>query len=465
MDNKKLLKALLRTDFTSFIGKTFDTINPGAEYQANWHIELIAHHLEAVRLGQIKRLIINIPPRALKSVCVSVAWPAWLLGINPAARIIAASYSGVLSTKHSLDARLVLSSKWYQKLFPYTKLSKTHNQKNKFLTTDNGFRFATSIGGSVTGEGGDFLIVDDPHNPAQINSLKMRSRAIEWFEQTFVTRLNDKNKGAIVLVMQRLHPDDLSAHLISSGNWECLKIPSLAPKNIEYNFGKFHKLYEENELLNQQRDKREFLLNLEQEIGTRNYAAQFLQEPLPTNYNLLSLENIHYFEKSPDGYDYFMHSWDSAIKISEKADYTVGTLWGVVDDKYYLLGMIRKKLSYTDLKNEVEKQINKYKPRFVLIEDKASGQSLIQDLKLAGFTNIKPIKPTLDKVTRFASVVQYFENGRVLVPAKSGFNRVLIAEITNFPNSKNDDIVDSISQFLNFIKGQNKQGGVKVRML
>ena len=465
MDNKKLLKALLRTDFTSFIGKTFDTINPGAEYQANWHIELIAHHLEAVRLGQIKRLIINIPPRALKSVCVSVAWPSWLLGINPAARVIAASYSGVLSTKHSLDARLVLSSKWYQKLFPQTKLSKTHNQKNKFLTTDNGFRFATSIGGSVTGEGGDFLIVDDPHNPAQINSLKMRNRVIEWFEQTFVTRLNDKTKGAIVLVMQRLHPDDLSAHLISSGNWECLKIPSLAPKNIEYNFGKFHKLYEENELLNQQRDKHEFLLNLEQEIGTRNYAAQFLQEPLPANYNLLSLENIHYFEKAPESFDYFVHSWDSAIKVSEKADYTVGTLWGVVADKYYLLGMIRKKLSYTDLKNEVEKQINKYKPRFVLIEDKASGQSLIQDLKLAGFVNIKPIKPTLDKVTRFASVVQYFENGQVLVPAKSAFNRVLIAEITNFPNSKNDDIVDSVSQFLNFIKGQNKQGGVKVRML
>ena len=462
---EELLEAVLREDFASFISKVFSTINPGAEYQANWHIDLIAEHLEAVRLGQIKRLIINMPPRALKSVCVSVAWPAWLLALDPSSRIMVASYSLVLSIKHSLDSRLVVSSNWYQKLFPKTKLSKNHNQKSKFLTTENGFRFATSVGGSATGEGGDFLIIDDPHNPTQINSLKMRSRVIEWFEQTFVTRLNDKNKGSIVLVMQRLHADDLSAHLKSSGNWEILKIPAIAPENIEYKTPKFYKLYQEGELLNSLRDKKEFLHNLEQEIGSRNYAAQFLQEPLPASYNLLSPDDIHCFEKLPEKFDFFVHSWDTAIKISEKADYTVGTIWGVLQNKYYLVQMIRQKLAYSDLKNDIEKQIYKYKPRFVLIEDKASGQSLIQDLKLAGFSNIKAIKPSVDKITRFASVTCFFENGRALIPQKSAFNRALIAELTTFPSSKNDDIVDSVSQFLNFIKEDKSGSVIQVRSL
>jgi hypothetical protein len=406
-----------------------------------------------------------MPPRALKSVCVSVAWPAWILSLSPSSRVMVASYSSVLSIKHSLDTRLVMSSNWYKKLFPKTRISKIHNQKSKFLTTENGFRFATSVGGSATGEGGDFLIIDDPHNPTQINSLKIRNRAIEWFEQTFVTRLNDKNKGAIVLVMQRLHQDDLSAHLESSGNWEILKIPALAPKNIEYSFGEFYKLYKEGEVFDEIRETSEFLYNIEREIGARNYAAQFLQEPLPTNYNLLDQEHIHYFEKMPDKFDFFVHSWDSAIKISEKADYTVGTIWGICGGKYYLIQMIRKKFVYSCLKNEIEKQINKYVPKFVLIEDKASGQQIIQDLKFSGFKNIKAIRPTLDKLTRFASVIHLFESGAVLIPMHSAFNRVLISEITNFPNSKNDDIVDSISQFLNFIKQQNSNKLAQIRSL
>ncbi|PCJ25106.1 MAG: terminase [Rickettsiales bacterium] len=463
--DEQLLDAVLRRDFGSFIGKVFHSINPGASYHANWHIDLIADYLEAVRAGEIKRLIINMPPRALKSVCVSVAWPAWLLGQDPAARIMAASYSSVLSVKHSLDCRLILSSNWYRRVFSKTILSKKHNQKSKFLTTQNGFRFATSVGGSATGEGGDVLIIDDPHNPTQINSLKMRSRAIEWFEQTFVTRLNDKNKGAIVLVMQRLHEDDLSAHLCSSGGWEVLKIPAIAPSDMVYDIGKNSYKYKQGELLNGKRDKLEFLHNIEQEVGSRNYAAQFLQEPLPAGFNLLKADDISYFETLPVGFEYFVQSWDTAIKTSEKADYSVGTCWGVLDKKYYLAGMVRRKMSYPDLKREIEKQANKYSPRHILIEDKASGQSIIQDLKLSGYNNIVPITPKLDKVTRFASIVALFQSGQVVLPEKAGYKRELISELTSFPNVAHDDIADSISQFLNFSKNMRDSTKLRVRLL
>lgn len=454
-DNTRLLDAILRQDFASFTSKVFHTINPSTPYIANWHIDLIADYLEEVRLGNIKRLVINMPPRALKSICVSVAWPSWLLAKNPSARIMTASYSSILSVKHSLDCRLILTSKWYNHLFPKTILSKTHNQKSKFLTTKNGFRFATSVGGSATGEGGDILIIDDPHNPTQINSLKMRIRVIQWFEQTFITRLNDKNKGAIVLVMQRLHADDLSAHLTSSNGWEILKITAIAQRNIKYKVGQNNYAYNKGELLNPRLDKLDFLNNLEQEIGSRNYAAQFMQEPLPNNFSLLALEDISYYDKLPLSFDYHMQSWDTAIKTSEKADYSVCTCWGIINKKYYLISMIRKKLPYPCLKKEIERYASKFTPRNILIEDTASGQSIIEDLKISGYTNIMPIKPKFDKVTRFASTISIFQSGQVLLPSTSSYNRELIREITSFPNTKNDDIVDSISQFLNFMKSVN----------
>ncbi len=406
-----------------------------------------------------------MPPRALKSVCVSVAWPAWLLGQNPATRIMAASYSSTLSIKHSLDCRLVASADWYKQLFPNTKLSKKHNQKSKFLTTENGFRFATSVGGSATGEGGDILIIDDPHNPTQINSPRMRNRVIEWFEQTFVTRLNDKNKGAIVLVMQRLHEDDLSAHLESNGNWTLLKIPALAQRDIIYDLGHNQYKYKQGELLNTKRDNLEFLGKLEQEIGARNYSAQFLQDPLPSSFNLLSLEDITTYHERPERFDYYIQSWDTAIKTSENADYSVGTCWGVLNKTFYLTGMIRKKMSYPDLKITIEKWANRYKPREILIEDKASGQSIIQDLTLAGYNNIKPIKPKLDKITRFAAIVPLFQSGQAQIPAKSAYNRALLNELTSFPNTKHDDIIDSISQFLNHSKAIINKKIAQVRML
>lgn len=462
---QKLLNAILRQDFSSFITKVFHTINPCTEYKTNWHIDLIADYLEAVRTGLIKRLIINMPPRALKSICVSVAWPAWLIAKDPSIRIMAASYSSTLSIKHSLDCRLVVSSNWYKELFPKTILSKINNQKSKFLTSQNGFRFATSIGGSATGEGGDVLIIDDPHNPTQINSLKMRNRAIEWFEQTFVTRLNDKNKGAIILVMQRLHSEDLSAHLMSSGGWELLKIPAIAPKNITYNIGNNNYFYKKGDLLNLQIDQLDFLNNIEKETGARNYAAQFLQDPLPENFNLLSINDISYYIELPKKFDYYIQSWDSAIKTSEQSDYTVGTCWGIFDNKYYLVDMIRKKISYPDLKKEIERHASNFKPKYLLIEDKASGQSIIQDLRFIGYNNIVAIKPKLDKITRFASIVHIFQSGKALLPKKSIYNREMILELTSFPNSLHDDIVDSVSQFLNFTKELNIKNRIGTRIL
>jgi predicted phage terminase large subunit-like protein len=450
---KNLFNAIVRRDFNSFINKVFNTVSPSTKYEPNWHIELIADYLEAVQKGEIKRLIINMPPRSLKSICISVAWPAWILAHDPSKRIMVSSYSQILSIKHSLDCRLVLSSGWYQEIFPSTILSKKHNQKSKFLTTLNGFRFATSVGGSATGEGGDVLIIDDPHNPSHINSPKMRKSTIDWFEQTFITRLNNKNKGAIILVMQRLHQEDLSGYLLNNHkSWQHLKIPVMA--NQDYHFFINNKEYKflQGDVLHSFRDQKDYLINLEQEIGFYNYSSQYLQEPIKLGYSLLQNEYLRYYETLPEKFDYFVQSWDTAIKISENADYSVCTCWGVIGRQYYLVYLLRDKLTYPELKSGIEKLAKKYYPKFILIEDKASGQSVIQDLKLCGFSNIIAIKPKYDKITRFTSIISLFQSGCVCIPKASNFSPILLKELLSFPHSKNDDIVDSISQFLNFMK-------------
>lgn len=413
---------------------------------------------------EINRLIINIPPRTLKSIFVSVAWPAYLLGANPTKRIMAASYSQILSIKHSLDCRFILNSDWYKELFPNTILSKTHNQKSKFLTTANGFRFATSVGGSATGEGGDILIIDDPHNPTQIHSYKIRKKVIDWFEQTFVSRLNNRNKGAIVLVMQRLHSDDLSGYLLSnSSSWHHLKIPEISIQ--DYSFKLMNKEYQylSGEVLDNYKEPPDCLAKLEQEIGSYNYNAQYLQEPISTGSSLLNMEDISFYENLPEKFDYFIQSWDTAIKISEDSDYSVCTIWGILDQRYYLVSLVRKKINYPELKNITEKLAREYQPRFILIEDKASGQQLIQDIGFLG-DNIRVIgiKPKLDKVTRFASVVPLFQSASVLIPKQSS---IVLKELLNFPHIKNDDIVDSVSQFLNFMKDKSLKQPARIRSL
>jgi predicted phage terminase large subunit-like protein len=454
--DKDLLSAVLRRDFASFIHKSFCTINPNTSYQHNWHIELIADYLESVRNGKIKRLIINMPPRALKSVCVSVAWPCWLLGHNPATRIMVASYAQMLSIKHSLDSKLIMNAPWYKKIFPRTILSRKHNQTSKFLTTENGFRFATSVGGSATGEGGDILIIDDPHNPNHIHSPKLRERAILWFDQTFVTRLNNKNTGSIILVMQRLHENDLSGYLSSQKNWELLTIPAIADEDINYNIASKSYRYHSGDLLNKERDVMEDLQLLESQIGIKNFAAQYLQKPLPANYSILSFDDMHFYEQFPEKFDYFIHSWDTAIKINEDADYSVGSVWGACKGRYYLVNLIRQKFTYPELKSMVERTCANYYPRDLLIEDKASGQALIQDLRLARYHNIVPILPKQDKITRFASIVPTIQAGYILFPTKAVYYKAMIEELLNFPNSKHDDIVDSVSQFVQFIKSQKE---------
>lgn len=239
----RLLQAILRSDFAAFVHKVFATLAPGQKFIPAWHIKAIAHQLERVWRGDLKRLIINLPPRSLKSIMASVALPAFMLGLDTSRRIICVSYSAPLAKKHSNDFRAVLGSAWYRSTFPTTRIGPYKNSETEIELTARGFRLATSVGGTLTGRGGDILIIDDPLKPDDALSETKRTAANLWFTNTLLSRLDDKRSGAIVILMQRVHLDDLCGHVLAlSDEWEVLCLPAIAEHDAEIPIGggRFH---------------------------------------------------------------------------------------------------------------------------------------------------------------------------------------------------------------------------------
>lgn len=286
---RRLARLAAKTDFCSFLRMVVATVSPGVKYQHNWHIEAIEAHLHACARGEIRKLIINMPPRMLKSITVSVAWPAWLLGQDAKTRIMVASYAQSLSVKHSLDTRLVMQSPWYRDIFPDTQLAHDQNEKDKFVTTKRGHRIATSVGGAATGEGGNILIVDDPLNPLQAKQRSMREAANQWFDHTFATRLDDKRNGAMVVVMQRLHAEDLSGYLLKKQGWTLLSLPAIAPVDSEIACRGFRYVRKQSEVLHAAREDVHMLEEMKRELGSANFNAQYQQAPLGEDEGMIKL--------------------------------------------------------------------------------------------------------------------------------------------------------------------------------
>ncbi len=438
------------------------TVNPATAYLPNWHIDLIAEYLEAARSSKITRLIINMPPRSLKSICVSVAWPAWLLGHNPAARIMAASYAQALSVKHSLDSRLVIGSPWYRRIFPQLLLTSDQNEKHKFMTNWRGFRFATSVGGGTTGEGGNFLILDDPISPAQAMSKNARDDVNHWFDHTFASRLDDKKKGVIVLVMQRLHAEDLTGYLLAKGGWKHLCLPAVAAAPEIYDFGKVQKTRAAGELLHEKRENTESIARAKIELGSAAFAAQYQQQPIPEESALVRSWWFKRFAAAPDSAERIVQSWDTAIKSGSHNDASSCLTFAEHQGKSYLLDAQSMRAEYPDLKRTFYALAERFKPHAILIEDRASGQQLLQDARRENALPLIAVNPKGDKVTRFAAVTALMEAGRVLLPEQAPWLADFESELFSFPAGAHDDQVDAFTQYLDWLRGST-WGKLRIR--
>jgi predicted phage terminase large subunit-like protein len=452
-------QAFCRQDFYTFMHRAFAELNPRVQFLHNWHNELIAAKLEACRLGNITRLIINVPPRSLKSHAAAVCFPAFLLGHNPSAQIICASYGQDLASKHSLDCRTLMASAWYKSLFP-TRLASQKQSVQEFLTTRNGFRLATSVGGVLTGRGADFVIIDDPLKPDEALSETTRKGVNEWYDHTLYSRLNDKRTGCILIIMQRLHEDDLVGHVLEQENWEHIRLPAIAEEEethlIESALLQNTRTIRRHvgEALHPKREPLATLKGLRRTIGEYNFAGQYQQQPAPLGGGLVKAKWFMTYVPGaqPSRFNTVFQSWDTANKCTELSDFSVCTTWGRKNKKLYLLHVLRKRMDYPDLKRAVRDQAEFFRPSNILIEDKASGTQLIQELIREGVHNVTRYEPTIEKVMRLNSVTSTIENGFVYVPTEADWLACYLHELTSFPNGKHDDQADSTSQALDWAK-------------
>ena len=453
-------KYILARDFMSFVERAFCELSPQTKFFGAPHIELIASKLEACRQGRIRRLIINLPPRQLKSHCASIAFVAWLLGHDAAKHVICASYGQDLADKLARDCRTVMNASWYKELFP-TRLSE-RKAVNDFTTSAQGTRMATSVGGVLTGRGADIIIIDDPLKPDEALSETKRKAVNEWYDNTLLSRLNDKTKGVIIIIMQRLHQDDLVGHVLGQEDWEVVRFPAIAEEDerhlIESVLGDSWFLRTEGPVLHAEREPLETLMRMRESMGEYNFASQYQQSPIAKGGAVVKTAWIQHFDQAdlPQFYALYQ-SWDTANKASELSDYSVCTTWGYHDKKFYLLDVFRKRLNFPELKRAVRDQAARFNVTNIIIEDRASGTQLIQDLNaedLAGIIAYGPPAGT-DKLMRLHAQTALFENGNVLLPRQAWWLQDYINEITGFPGTKFDDQVDSTTQALDHIKNND----------
>ena len=454
INDRDALKQILRHDFYSFIQRCFQTVVPGQQFMPNWHIQAIAHQLDRIRRGEIRLLIITVPPRNLKSICASVAFPAFLLGLDPRTRIVCVSYSQELASKLARDCRAVMMSPWYHDLFPWTRIDPSKSAETEFATTARGFRLATSVGGTLTGRGGNILILDDPMNPLEAASLTKRARTKEWSDGTLSTRPDDKSKDAIVVIMQRLHVDDLVAHLLAQGlPWYHLNLPAIAEvaEAIPLGDGLIH-YRKPGDLLHPTRESLADLERLKLMMGSHGFSAQYQQSPIVPGGALIKGKWFSTYSEVPErrSSDRIVQSWDTASKVSPNNDYSVCTTWLARDTNYYLLHVLRERLEYPDLRRKIVSHAGAFGASNVLIEDAGSGIHLLQDLQRDGAVRVIGVRPDGDKTMRLEAKSALIEAGRVWLPQSAPWLSDFLDEILAFPYGRFDDQVDSFSQFLSW---------------
>jgi predicted phage terminase large subunit-like protein len=445
---ERIFRAILATDFRAFVEYVFGLLRPGIPFKPNWHIDAMAHKVSQVASGEVKRLIIAVPPRHLKSIIASVALPAWYLGHNPSERVVCVSYSAELAKTHANDFRRVVTDPTYQAVFP--KMVVARETDSEIHTTLRGRRYATSIQGTLTGRGGNLFIIDDPLKPGDAISQVNRERVIEWYRSTLVTRPDDKQAARTVVVMQRIHIDDLVGYLLENeAGFEVLSLPSVAQSTTTYDLGggRTH-VREKGDLLHPAHEPAEVLRDIKKSMGSMLFSAQYQQAPEPAGGKIIKRKMLKYYsavERRPT--DRIVLSWDIALSEQEAADYSACVVLLNRGDLYYVLEVIRGKFPFDQLKEKIMEVKERYgKAASLVIEEGGISYGLIQSLR-EKHVNVVDYKPKGDKQERLISQIDLFEGGSVLLPKDAPWLDAFVSELLSFPG-RHDDQVDALAQGL-----------------
>jgi predicted phage terminase large subunit-like protein len=454
MSDEQMYWAAVRTDFKTFLQQAFQTLYPTKDFLDTWHIDAIVHHLMESRAGHIRRLAINLPPRHLKSCICSVAWPAFLLGCDPTVKVMCVSYSDDLVKSLANDFRRVLKSAWYRRAFPEVKIAK--DSANDVVTEDGGCRLAISVGGSLTGRGADFIIIDDPIKPVDALSDNLRNGVNDWFKSTLLSRLDDQQHSVLTLVMQRVHMNDLTGFMQDRGGVTKLALPAIAPvaQNIALGPALVYRRVA-GELLQPELQPLSVLQTIRDDIGKFNFCAQYLQAPEMPNGDQFKRE---WFQLTPHPpkvqYPHFHWvSIDAAASNSERADYSAITEVYIDERGFFVLGSERGHWDYEALLERALRHKNRHPEIGFVIENAGPGISLYQHLAKR-YENVFKITHRTDKQFRAGTVAPVFRNKNVFVVNEPGNTWVepFIAEFMAFPRGRHDDQVDSLVTLMYYLR-------------
>lgn len=479
-------RRLMETSLHAFARGMWPVLEPGREFIDNWHLHVICEHLEAVTAGQIKRLVINVPFRTSKSTFVSVAWPTWTWLKRPQHQWLIGSYAEKLAIRDSLKMRRILTSPLFQEFWPgRVRLAADQNEKRRFQNTDNGYRIAFGMTGGVMGDGGDTLVIDDPHDREGANSEVQRETALTTYDEALITRLNDPDTSPIVIIMQRLHEKDLAGHVLEEKGWEHLMLPMEyeQDRHCTTSIGFSDPRKTEGELLWPARFSRRTVDALKVRLGEYGASGQLQQRPSPAGGGVLKVEHFQLWPKGKPlpRFEFILQSYDTAFTDRTEGDPCACTVWGVFTmmfgdvavKKAMLLDAWQEHLGYPALKAKVMKDwraeyggddadpMNKpRRPDLILVEEKGSGISLLQDLRLANVPATGYNPGHMDKTARAhlsaplleADAFYLIESNRSRTEANNGKVAVvkwaqwLPTQMAQFPNGEHDDGVDTFTQ-------------------
>ena len=487
-----------RLTLHQYVREAWPQVEPGHPFVDNWHIGVICEHLEAVSRNEIRRLVINIPPRHTKSLTVSVMWPSWEWTFAPWVQWLYAAYAEKLSKRDSLRTRRLIRSPWYQRHWGHVyQLSSDQSEKLRFENDRTGYRIATSVGGAGTGEGGDRVVVDDPHKAGSVDSDTIREGTTDWWDNEMSTRANDPQRSAHVIIMQRLHEGDLTGHVLEQGGYVHLRIPARyearafvygeaipqpEPSPVEWEDPRT----EIGEPLWPERFGDKELKDIELRLGSYGTAGQLQQRPSPAGGGILHRVWWRFWVpqhstlppvtvRLPDGsthtaetiqlpirLDRVIQSWDMAFKgildvkkvrpgaTETTRSYTAGQTWGAKGAQRFLLDATRRHAEFT----EALEMVRSFRRRWqqadaVFVEDKANGPAIISTLRTE-IPGLVAVDPEGDKVARLRAVAPQAEAGQVYLPhpALAPWVWDFIEELATAPHGQYNDQADAFSQAL-----------------
>jgi predicted phage terminase large subunit-like protein len=456
-------RSLAADSLAEFVRQAWPLIEPETPLRWSWHLDAVCEYLEAVAGGDIRRLLINVCPRSGKSILISIMFPSWLWVRLPSSRLVFASYSAALSIDLSVKRRAVIQSPWYQQRWgSRVTMASDQNLKSEFANTASGRMIATSVDGSVTGRGGSYVVCDDLINPAMAESDLEREGAIRWFDETLGSRLDDKKTGRVVVIEQRTHQADLSGHLLAQGGWEHLCLPAeferrttiVMPRSLR------EVVKEEGQLLWADREGRAELDTARLRLGDYAYQCQYLQLPVARGGNRFKREWFGTFRSVPQHFDQVVQSWDTAFKTSETSDYSACVTIGHLEERgqhgelpgLYVLHAWHGRVPFSELKRNAKEFARQWHADAVLVEDMASGQSLLQELRIDTDLPLVPVKVSSDKLMRASASEPTISAGRVMVPESAAWVEEFLREVCAFPAGIHDDFVDALVHAINYLR-------------